>query len=397
MTTSALRDAPTLDVSFSSPEFARDGYAVYEEIRQTGPVVYAPGPLDGGDLAPGDGYLCTGFRTCSRILGNVKRYRQPPEFFTNKFGDLVFEGIDGPRHNEVRAPWMIDFQRETLREKQLEMVDQVVEECITPVIDRIRSGDVVDLVSELHERIPLYAVLNMLDLPKEDHDELRGYALGMTGVELGGATAAMNQYVAGVAAERSGTGGTDLISVMLESDVAATMTRSEIVANSSQLVFAGAGTTTTLMSSCIVLLAMHPDQRRAVDADRSLVPRAIEEVLRYRGVTQLTAPRIVVDGDAEVDGVRVPEGAQIIAMVGAANRDPDRWERPNELDVLREPKQHLGFGFGMHSCLGMNLARLEIEVYLNRMLDLLPEWQVTNEIDLSNPFGTIPEIMVAAP
>jgi cytochrome P450 len=175
------------------------------------------------------------------------------------------------------------------------------------------------------------------------------------------------------------------------------MTRSEIVANSSQIVFAGAGTTTTLMSSCIVLLAMHPDQRRAVGADRSLVPRAIEEVLRYRGVTQLTAPRIVVDGDAEVDGVRVPEGAQIIAMVGAANRDPDRWERPNDLDVLREPKQHLGFGFGMHSCLGMNLARLEIEVYLNRMLDLLPEWQVTNEIDLSNPFGTIPEIMVAAP
>jgi cytochrome P450 len=397
MTSSALGEAPVLDVCFSAPEFISNGYAVYEQIRQTGPVVYSPGPLDGGDLAPNDGYLCTGFRTCARILGNVERYRQPPEFYTNKFGDLVFEGLDGPRHNEVRAPWMFHFQRQTLRENRSEMVDEVVSECLDPVIDRIRSGEAVDVVSELHERIPLYAVLNMLDLPKEDHERLRGYALGMSGVELGGGTAAMNQYVAGVVAERTGKHGDDLISVMLESDIAKTMTAGEIVANSSQLVFAGAGTTTALMSSCIALLATHPDQRRAVAEDRSLVPRAIEEVLRYRGVTQLTAPRIVSGGDAEVEGVRVPEGAQIVAMVGAANRDPDRWERPNELDVLREPKQHLGFGFGMHSCLGMNLARLEIEVYLNRMLDLLPDWQVTNEIDLSNPFGYIPEILVAAP
>jgi cytochrome P450 len=394
--TDVIHEAPVLDIRFSSPEFVANGYSVYEQIREAGRVVYSPGPLDGGDLAPGDGYLLTGYRTCARVLGNTRKYQQPPEFFSNKFGDVVFEGIDGPRHDEIRGVWGYEFQRATLREKRREMLEEVVDEAVGPFAERVLSGEIVDAVTELHHQIPLSAVLHMLSLPKSDHEQLRQWADGMSGIELANGTSSLNGYIENVVAERTDAGGTDLISMMTTSEAAKTMTRSEIVANSSQLVFAGAGTTTALMSSCVVLLARHPDQRRALAADRSLLPEAVEEVLRFRGVSQLTAPRIVADGDAEIEGVRVPEGAQVVPIIGAANRDPERWEGAQELDVLREHKQHLGFGFGMHNCLGMNLARLEVQLLLDRLLDQLPEWVVANDdaIDLSNPFADIPSILI---
>jgi cytochrome P450 len=395
-----LNEAPVFDVSFASPEFVADGYAIYEQIRAMGPVVYAPGPLKGrGDLAPADGYLLTGYRTCSRVLTNTSKYRQPPEFFANKFGDLVFEGIDGPRHDEIRGAWAHEFQRETLREKRRAMLEEVIDESVGPFVDRVLSGETLDAVTQLHHIIPLSVVLNMLSLPKSDHEQLRQWATDMTGLEFAESTALINAYIGTLVDERTETRGPDLISMMIGSEAASTMTHGEIVANASQLIYAGASTTTALMSSCVVLLARCTDQRRALAADRSLLPRAVEEVLRFRGVTQLTAPRFVADGDAEIEGVRIPEGAQVVPIVGAANRDPDRWERAQDLDILREPKQHLGFGFGMHNCLGMNLARLEVQILLDRLLDRIPEWVLANDddIDLSNPFAGIPSILITAP
>jgi cytochrome P450 len=203
----------------------------------------------------------------------------------------------------------------------------------------------------------------------------------VSALEVTTATAELNAYLGEVLVERKKDPGEDLISMMAASKAAEAMTDREVVANCTHLVFAGAGTTTSLMSFCVVLLAQHPEQRREIAEDRSLVPRAIEEVMRMRAL--VANPRIVTGGDAEIDGVRVPEGASVVALTSAANRDPERWERPHEFDVLRQKKQHLGFGFGMHVCLGLNLARLETEVYLNRLLDQLPEWDVLIDIDMS--------------
>jgi cytochrome P450 len=90
--------------------------------------------------------------------------------------------------------------------------------------------------------------------------------------------------------------------------------------------------------------------------------------------------RYVRNGGAEVGGAMLPDGSAILTLLGAANRDPDRWERPEVLDIHRPHQQHLGFGFGLHSCLGLNLARLEVQIWLDRLLTELPEWEVA-ELD----------------
>ena len=139
-------------------------------------------------------------------------------------------------------------------------------------------------------------------------------------------------------AERRSGCPVDLIGQMIESPVSAEMTAQEMTASVVQLVFAGNETTAKLMGTTLYALARN--------------------------------------GKGLVAGVQVPDGATVLVLQGAANRDPARWENPDVLDVRRTPRSHLGFGFGMHHCLGISLARLELEIWLNRRLDEIPDCEV---------------------
>jgi cytochrome P450 len=388
--TSTLAEAAVLTVRCTDPEFVEDGYAVLERVRAAGPVVFSPG-FENHNYR-GDAYLLTHYRPTARVMGNSRKFPQPAELFENLFGDVVFEGIDDKaRHDEIRGVWGREFERDTLREKRRALVEEVVAEHVDPFVERVLAGEPADAMTELHKRIPISVMLNMLELPTPDRDQLREWAEAMVGIELRAGTAGLNAYIGEVLAMRKKALGDDLISMMAASEVAKTMTDREIVANSTQLVFAGSGTTTSLMTSCVILLAQHPEQRRQIAEDRSLLPQAIEEVLRFHGPAAFAATRLVSDGDAAIEGVRVPEGATLITFISACNRDPERWDRPAEFDIFREPKQHLGFGFGMHVCLGLNLARLETETYLNRLLDRLPDWQLATDVDISrSPIAATP-------
>jgi cytochrome P450 len=400
------QEVPVIEVRRSDPAFARDGYAVWDQIRAAGPVVYSPGPLGGPPPMPfGDAYLVARFPAVRSVLGNPKRYPQLPGIPESAFGDTTFEAIEDPhRHGEIRGVWSYEVQRASLREKRLALVDGVVREYTDPFVDRVLSGETADAVG-VHNAIPISIMLHMMDLPLEDREQLHQWAeaIGPEHVEKSETqgsgrprrgTLELRDYLMGVLADRRKDleagrrhPGSDLVSMMAGSEVAKTMTDSEIVANYTQLVFAGAGTTAALMSSLVTLLAQLPDQRRALLEDRSLIAPAIEEVLRFRGPAHTAPPRVVADGDAQIEGFRVPEGAVVAPIVGAANRDPDRWENAAGFDIQREPKQHLGFGFGMHFCFGASLARFQTAVYLERLLDRLPDWQLAADIDLTkDPF-----------
>jgi cytochrome P450 len=200
------------------------------------------------------------------------------------------------------------------------------------------------------------------------------------------ATAELNEYIAAQVQDRRGHPTDDLIGKMVSSEYARTaMTEREIIAGNTQLVFAGNETTAKLMAHTLVTLAQHPAARRTLATDRTMVPEAVEEVHRYQTITQFI-DRDVKESDVEIRGVAIPRGSVVTPMQGAANRDPERWDHPGDFDITRSSRQHLGFGFGMHSCIGLNLARLEAQVWLDRLLDKLPEYELAEEVDYGSNF-----------
>lgn len=159
------------------------------------------------------------------------------------------------------------------------------------------------------------------------------------------------------------------------------MSRKEMIATCTHLLFAGNDTTGKMLSNLVAVMGRFPEQRKLIAGDPELIPQAIEEVLRFVTPAQVGAPRTVIADDAEVHGHLLEKGRLIVPLQAAANRDPERWEDPHVFDILRERKQHLSFGFGMHSCLGQNLARFEGMVFLERIFERLPDWRVVEPVD----------------
>jgi cytochrome P450 len=276
-----------------------------------------------------------------------------------------------------------------------------VDDALDAFAPRVLDGEVVDAVEHLTRSIPTRVIAVLLGIDERDQRQFsdwsdamgavagalfdpseRGREVLRTGLE---ATKQLNAYIAAEVALRRARPGDDLISRMVTSPVAGTMSEAEIVANNTQLVFAGNETTAKWMAHTLVTLAHHPDQRRALARDRARVPAALEEVLRYQTVAQVGARRVRASG-AQVAGTPVGEGEAVTCLLGAADRDPARWDRPATFDVARPAKNHFGFGFGLHYCLGINLARLETAVWLDRLLDRVPDWDVAGSIDYGTNF-----------
>jgi cytochrome P450 len=153
-----------------------------------------------------------------------------------------------------------------------------------------------------------------------------------------------------------------------------TLTRQEVLTYTTVLAGAGNETTGRLIGWLAKVLAEHPDQRRAVVEDRSLLPNVIDETLRFEPTGHATARYVMQD--TEYYGTTLPADSAVLMIMAAANRDPRRFENPDVFDIMRPDLQHLTFGYGLHFCLGANLARLEGRVALDEILNRWPEWDV---------------------
>jgi cytochrome P450 len=166
-----------------------------------------------------------------------------------------------------------------------------------------------------------------------------------------------------------------------------TLTRDEALLYTTVVAGAGNETTTRLIGWAGKVLAEHPDQRRELVEDRSLLPNAIEELLRY----ETPGPQVgrYVPADVEVHGQRVPAGSAVLFVVSAANRDDRRWDHADGFDIHRMVGQHLAFGYGIHYCLGAALARLEGRIALDELLNRFPEWDVDVDRARIAPTSTV--------
>ena len=287
-------------------------------------------------------------------------------------GKHIMLGMDNPEHGRYRALVSTAFKQKTLARWESELVEPTASELIDAFADRGHA----ELVREFTFPYPTKVTASLLGLPREDYKQFQRWSIGILNIlskrdQAIAASAEVKGYLAGILAERRREPRKDLISDLAHAELGGErLTDEEIFSFLRLLLPAGVETTYRSTGNLLFSLLSRPDQLDAVRADRSLVPQAIEEALRFE-TPLLTITRLATK-DTVLSGVEIPAGSTVLVMLAAANRDETRWPDPNRFDIFREPKLHISFGQGPHVCLGMHLARIEMRVALNLLLDRLP-------------------------
>jgi cytochrome P450 len=295
-------------------------------------------------------------------------------------GHTILE-MDEPEHGRYRRLIQQAFTRKEMDRWEHEFVRPTVNAAIDSFIDRGRA----DLVKELTFSFPNQVIAQAMGLPEEDRPQFYRWGVEITNMasepERGfAASIALGEYFGRLVAQRRPDPGPDLISLLAQAELdGQRLTDEEIFAFLRLLLPAGSETTYRSSSNLLFGLLSNPDQLDALRGDRSLLPAAIEEGLRWEPPLTGIARTAVVD--TEIDGVAVPAGASVGVCLGAANHDPARFDRPHEFDILRGPVNHLSFASGPHMCLGMHLARMETAVMLELLLDRLPNLRLDGDAD----------------
>jgi len=288
-------------------------------------------------------------------------------------GHSILE-MDEPEHHLYRGLVQQAFSRKAMETWERELVRDVVDEHIDAFVDRPAKR--ADLVRELTLPFPVVVIARLLGLPRADLPMFHRRAVEVisAGFELEraeSASQALFDYFSAIIAERRVHPSDDVISVLAQAELEGTrLTDEEICSFLRLLLPAGAETTYRSSSNLLFGLLTNPEQLDALRADRTLMPQAIEEGLRWE--PPLIAIMRTAARDTEVEGVFVPAGSFVAVNIGSANHDEKVWEKPEEFDIFRPPRQHLAFAWGPHMCLGLHLARMETRVALTQVLDRLP-------------------------
>ncbi|MDQ3643202.1 MAG: cytochrome P450 [Actinomycetota bacterium] len=363
------------------PENRSDPYRIYRFIREREPVHHAP---DGS-------WVLTRYDHSAALLRDP-RFSTNPALLTEgpdveamspvrQVGSSLMMFLDPPDHTRLRSlvsqaftPRMVESLRPRIQSLVDELLDAVVE-----------TGE-MDVLEDFAYPLPTVVICELLGVPAEDRHQFKAWSADASRLLDGyldkaamdkGMVAGMYlfQYFTDLVHERRKEPRNDLLSAMLAAeDDGERLTHAELLSTATLLFIAGFETTMNLVGNGTLALLRNPDQLARLRDDRSLIRTGVEELLRYDGPVHVTA-RIATQ-DVEIGGEIVREGEQAIAILGAANRDPDQFPDPDRLDVARTANRHLGFGGGPHFCLGAALARMEGQIAFDTMLRRLPDMEL---------------------
>jgi cytochrome P450 len=304
-----------------------------------------------------------------------------PEIYSNKifermlgpgFGRTVTT-MDAPEHTQFRRIFQRAFMPNVVAQWSETFVQPVVDDLLRPIIGKGRA----DLVADFTSLFPFHIIYRQLGLPPEDVRVFHGLAVALTvaGVDVAKATEAgakLGAYYEQLTELRYAEPGTDLVSALTQVEVdGERLPKDVLVSFLRQLINAAGDTTYRGTSNLLTGLLTHPDQLEALRKDRSLMPAAIEEGLRWEGPVMIGFRMTTCD--TTLGGVSIPAGAGIHVVNGSASRDPSRYENPDEFNIFRKAgTRHMTFAYGVHVCIGQHLARLEMNRALNALLDHLP-------------------------
>jgi cytochrome P450 len=355
--------------------FEQDPYPAFHRLRETGPVHEGVvGPLIGfGGPAFFQGlpypelphYSAFDFETCDAVFRDGETYiSKPPDGGLN--ASILY--MDGAEHRRYRALVQPSF----LPKRARWWIENWIDRTVNALVDRIEGKGSADLNVDVFAAIPLLTITGSFGISIEDALDIRA-AVTSDGVGIG----EFLRIVAPVIAARREEPGDDLISVLVAAEVADDegvthrLTDDEILGFAFLLMAAGSGTTWKQMGITMLALLRNPEWLEAIRDDGEVLRPVIEESVRWTPTDPMFSR--FVARDTELGGVRVPAGAVMHICLGAANRDPARWERPDEFDPTRPPQAHIGFGNGAHICLGMHVARAEIRTVMEALVQRLPE------------------------
>ncbi|HEX4490536.1 MAG TPA: cytochrome P450 [Acidimicrobiia bacterium] len=368
-----------------------DPYPLYERMRDEAPLYYNE---------EYDFYAVTRYEDCERGLVDAKRFisgkggileiikadiELPP-------GTLIFE--DPPAHDVHRS-----LLSRVFTPRRVSALEPKIREFCARALDPLVGEPEFDLIASLGAQMPMRVMGMLFGVPEAGQAAMREMADANLRVRAGEAmkisdnpsfgSETFEEYIDWRIEHPSDDLMTDLLHTEFEDEhgVRRTLTRDEALLYTTVVAGAGNETTTRLIGWAGSVLAAHPDQRRALVADRSLLPNAIEELLRY----ETPGPQIgrYMPEAVELYGETVPAGSAMLMVVSAANRDERRWPDAGRFDLHRTIGQHLGFGYGIHYCLGAALARLEGRVAVDEFLNRFPEWEVDLDRARIAPTSTV--------
>ena len=383
----ASQSAAMFDLTSVPDSFRNNPYPTSADLRQHLPVHRQP---------DGSFFL-------TRYADNVIAYKDPKLFssdkhieFTPKFGDsplllhhttsLIFN--DPPLHTRVRK-----IMTGALTPRAVADLEGPVRTLVDGLMDemtaRTRRGVDVDLIDDFAAAIPIEVIGNLLAVPRDERGPLRDWSLDILGalepkptpVMITNGNRAVTEftaYLAGLVAKRRRTPGDperDVLTRLIQGEVAGErLTESELLQNVIFILNAGHETTTNLIGNALFALHAWPDQRTKLIAQPNLINSGVEEFLRYDSPVQLGSR--ITTAATDVLGVPMAAGTRITIGIGAANYDPVEFKDPERLDIARSPNRHLAFAHGVHTCVGLAVARLEGRVAIQRFLARYPNYSI---------------------
>lgn len=292
-----------------------------------------------------------------------------------------FVGMDPPGHTRHRRMMLAEFSVARL-EAMRPLIEGIVEEYVGRM--RVKGGP-VDLVQEFSLPVPSKVICELLGVPYEDHDFFQVTSQQLVQAESPqqavGAVQELSGYLAELIGGYTQAEGPGLLGRLARERVATgELEFGELIMNAIMLLIAGHETTASMISLSVVTLLDHPEQLDKMLSGPEFVPGAVEELLRYLSIADIAGARVAAR-DIEVDGQHIPAGSGVIVTNSLANRDPQAFEEPDRLDVERGDLGHLAFGYGVHQCLGQNLARLELQIALPALFRALPGLRLTVPVE----------------
>ncbi|CAM5520070.1 cytochrome P450 family protein [Streptomyces abikoensis] len=380
-------DTPPAAPSLFTWEFASDPYPAYAWLREHAPVHRTALP------SGVEAWLVTRYADARQALADQRLSKNPVHHSESAHGkgkvgipgersaNLMTHllNIDPPDHTRLRR-----LVSKAFTPRRVAEFAPRVQELTDRLIDGFADKGEADLIHEFAFPLPIYAICDMLGVPPEDQDDFRDWAGMMIrhgGGPRGGVARSvkkMRSYLAELIHRKREDLGEDLISGLIRaSDHGEHLTENEAAAMAFILLFAGFETTVNLIGNGTYALLRHPEQRERLqralaEGDESLLATGVEELLRYDGPVELATWRFATR-DLTIGGQRIAEGDPVLVVLAAADRDPERFADPDTLDLSRRDNQHLGYGHGIHYCLGAPLARLEGQTALSTLLRRLPD------------------------